>query len=144
MTADSGSALTLAEIDERLNAYGIRQIDDPVDENAKQISNPDDWEFSSETCNYVSTMITNWFDRSHVPGGVERHAVACGQRKVFGIDALGGCSSGGNEVGHAVPVDPSSLDIADTRGLDLSERGQQWGQLGQHLGVRGQRHDGGH
>jgi hypothetical protein len=54
--ADSGGPLTVAEIDERLDEYGIYQEPDDTRDD-EQISNPDDWRFASQTCGYVTTLI---------------------------------------------------------------------------------------
>jgi hypothetical protein len=46
---DTGGPLTLAEIDERLNEFGIYEEDDDTHSD-KQISDPDGWKFTNETC----------------------------------------------------------------------------------------------
>jgi hypothetical protein len=54
--ADTGAPLTVAEIDERLNEYGICQEDDDT-LSGEQISDPDGWRFAAETCAYVAELI---------------------------------------------------------------------------------------
>lgn len=68
-----GSILTLSDADKRLSDYGIRQIDDCPDSDAKPISNPEDWVFSNETCKYVAIMIAGWVDPATVKQGMGRH-----------------------------------------------------------------------
>jgi hypothetical protein len=66
--ADNGGPLTIAEIDERLTEFGIyEEADDTKDR--EQISNPADWKFSDETCNYITELIAGLPDDGPAPGG---------------------------------------------------------------------------
>jgi P4 family phage/plasmid primase-like protien len=69
---DTGDALTLDEAARWLEAYGIHQIDEYPDDGAT-ISNPDDWEFASETCNYTVSTIDGWADVTTISVGTPRH-----------------------------------------------------------------------
>jgi hypothetical protein len=54
--ADTGGPLSVAEIDDRLNEYGIYEEPDDT-RSDEQLSDPDDWEFADETCVYVGRII---------------------------------------------------------------------------------------
>ena len=70
---EAGGALTAEQVDERLAAYGIRHIGDYPDPDtkrgepgyAKVISDPGDWEFAAQTCNYMQITIEGWADAGH-------------------------------------------------------------------------------
>jgi hypothetical protein len=53
---DTGAPLTLAEIDERLNEYGI--CEEPEDrQDREQISDPTGWRFTENTCPYMTSFL---------------------------------------------------------------------------------------
>lgn len=73
----SGVALTLADVDKRLCAYGIREISDFPEESEFK-SDPDTWVFADATCAYVAGMIDGWADDAQ-PDGLELgKAATCG------------------------------------------------------------------
>lgn len=53
---DTGAPLSLSELDDRLTEYGIYEQDDDGAE-SRIISEPSDWEFADETCNYVHPIV---------------------------------------------------------------------------------------
>ena len=53
---DTGAPLSIAEIDERLNEFGVPEEDEPHS-TAEQVSNPADWGLADDTCNYVTELI---------------------------------------------------------------------------------------
>lgn len=82
-TGDSGAPLTIGEICDRLDEYGVAEmstdvlLDEPVDTST--------WEWAEKTCSYVTTMIEGW--KSATPDA--RHPwmisqatrIACAHRK---------------------------------------------------------------
>jgi hypothetical protein len=80
--ADTGSPLTLAEVDARLSAVGVFEAPDDREDYAdrKTISPPEDWEFADETCKYVAVMIDGWADDAEsFEEGKGRHPSALSQ-----------------------------------------------------------------
>ena len=63
----SGVALTLADVDKRLLAYGIREILDFPEETEFK-SDPSTWEFADETCSYAAAMIDGWAEDAQPNG----------------------------------------------------------------------------
>lgn len=68
-----GVALTLAEIEKRIDAYGIHDIAEYPDDSAKLKSDPQSWVFADETCSYVAAMVGGWADPANVEIGKGRH-----------------------------------------------------------------------
>jgi putative DNA primase/helicase len=79
--ADIGAPLTIAEIDDRLNEFGVyEEPDDARDD--EQISSPADWRFAEKTCSYVTKIIDGLGNDGPKPGKsnhMGRHQWACKQ-----------------------------------------------------------------
>ncbi len=93
--ADTGGPLTVVEIDERFNEYGIYQEDHDT-RSDEQISEPDGWRFSSKTCNYVTELIDGISTDGPKPGKsrhMGRHQWACKQAVRLACAHMLGCIS---------------------------------------------------
>jgi hypothetical protein len=79
--ADTGGPLSITEIDERLNEFGVyEEPDDTRDD--EQISNPAGWRFADGTCRYVTKIIDGLCDDGPKAGKSKhmgRHQWACKQ-----------------------------------------------------------------
>ena len=57
--ADTGRPLSMAEVDERLNEYGV--VERPSQAiSTTVVSSPDDWVGAQSTCKYVAKMLDRW------------------------------------------------------------------------------------
>ncbi|MCV7222948.1 hypothetical protein [Mycolicibacterium elephantis] len=88
--ANGGRPLTLAEIDKRLDAHGIREIADYPRDNARK-SDPDSWRFAGETCAYAQAMIRGWADPDTIQLGTGRHQWLLAQATRLYCAKFGGC-----------------------------------------------------
>jgi hypothetical protein len=92
---DTGGPLTVGEIDERLNEYGIYQEDDDT-RSDEQISDPGGWRFAEESCNYVTKLIDGISSDGPKPGKSKhmgRHQWACKQAVRLTCAHMLGCIS---------------------------------------------------
>jgi hypothetical protein len=67
---DTGSPLTIGEIDERLTEMGIcqREGDDEATQQ-EEISPPSEWKWADKTCPYIAKVIDAWATDGPKPGG---------------------------------------------------------------------------
>jgi hypothetical protein len=72
--ADVGAPLSVAELSERLDEWGVFPQPDDATE-AEQLSDPVGWKYATETCAYVVTMIDGW--ATDTP--IKRNPWACSQ-----------------------------------------------------------------
>jgi hypothetical protein len=90
--ANGGRVLTLAEIDKRLDGYGIHEIPDyPDPEDKARKSDPDSWEFGAQTCAYAQAMIRGWSDPDTIEVGTGRHQWLLSQATRLFCALSGGC-----------------------------------------------------
>ncbi|MGO9157748.1 DNA primase family protein [Mycobacterium sp.] len=89
--ADSGRPLTLAEVTERLDEYGVYETE--IDTaGGGQISDPDGWEYADETCGYVRAWIDGLSEDGPLEGG-GRHPWALSEAVRFACARMLGCIS---------------------------------------------------
>ena len=77
----SGVLLRLGDVHRRFDDYGIHDLPNYPDPEAKQgepgyakiLSTPDDWTFAGSTCNYMTETISGWGEPNTVEIGTGRH-----------------------------------------------------------------------
>ncbi|HTX55241.1 MAG TPA: phage/plasmid primase, P4 family [Candidatus Baltobacteraceae bacterium] len=90
--ADSGRALTLAELSARLDEHGVHEAE--VDsEGGEQLSDPDNWEFADETCAYAQKWIDGLAEDGPPEGG-GRHQWVGSEAVRFACARRNGCING--------------------------------------------------
>lgn len=98
-----GQVLTLAEIEKRIDAYGIHDIAEYPDDSDKPKSDPHSWVFADETCSYVAAMVDGWADRDSIESGKGRHQWLLSQSVRMHCAHRLGCVSAG-DFDHAKAV----------------------------------------
>ena len=95
----SGVLLSLGDVHQRFEDYGIHDIPDYPDPCAKRgergyakiLSDPDDWAFADSTCNYMTETIRGWGDPNTVEIGKGRHPWLLAQATRLACAKMLGC-----------------------------------------------------
>lgn len=61
---DQGRPLSVEEIADTLDAYGVPALSSDTEELGVQVSNPDEWTWASSTCGYAASTIKAWAKES--------------------------------------------------------------------------------
>lgn len=88
----SGGPLTLSQIAEKLDEYGVPEVEAGSEDDFTGQSDPASWEFASCTCQYVKAAVEGW--RSEMPGTNGRHPWVHGKAIRLAAFYRNGCLTG--------------------------------------------------